>query len=93
VYSGDFADANFGSRVRSTLFGARSRDEVEVHAAHLSKTAKGGAASFVELQAGFMGPSSGVARFACDSASSDDNENPSRFLTGLSAPFGMTNLF
>jgi hypothetical protein len=35
----------------------------------------------------------GFPFFRFHSASSDDNENPSRFLTGLSAPFGMTNLF
>ena len=91
MYSGDFADVNFGSRVRPILFGARSRDEVEVRGVHPSKIAKGEAASFVELPVSCMGPSSGVARFACDSASSAD-ENPSRFLTGLSARFGMTSL-
>jgi hypothetical protein len=55
--------------------------------------------SSTSLQAGCIGPfgklrpgsSLGVARFACDSASSAD-ENPSRFLTGLSARFGMTSL-
>jgi hypothetical protein len=70
MVSGDFANVNFDSSVESTSQGRRIKTKLEACGAHLSKTAKGGAASFVELQASCIGSSSGVARFAHDSASS-----------------------
>jgi len=76
MVSGDFAKSNFDSPVESARLDRRIKTKLGACGAHLSKTAKGGAASFVELSASCMGPfgklragsSSGVARFACDSA-------------------------
>jgi hypothetical protein len=70
LVSGDFARVNFDSRVESMRLDQRIRTKIEARGAHPSKTAKGGAASVVEQPASCIGPSSGVARFARDSASS-----------------------